>query len=128
MRFSSFVAIGLLLTAASGCERALVVAPTNSRIVLVPTATALPLNSSTDINVIVTDQNGAPAANGTLVQFATTLGTIEPRETLTEGGRAVVRLVGGNVSGIASVSATSGGVTSTPVTPFVSAPSSAESN
>jgi PKD repeat protein len=43
------------------------------------------------------------------VTFTTTLGTIEPREARTNGGQATVRLIAGATSGIAKVSALSGG-------------------
>lgn len=99
--------LGMVVTLA-GCERALVVAPTNARILLLASTNTLPLNSSTEISALVTDSTGAAVANGTLIVFSTTLGTLDPAETRTEGGRAVVRLIGGNVSGIATVNATSG--------------------
>lgn len=110
-----FPGLVVILVASSGCERALVVAPTNSRIVLLVASNTLPLNSSTEISALVTDTNGAAVSNGTLIVFSTTLGTLDPRETRTEGGRATVRLVGGNVSGIATVNASSGGISAAPV-------------
>ena len=47
--------------------------------------------------------------NGTQVNFTTTLGSIQPAEARTSGGRATVRLNAGTASGVAQIRAFSGG-------------------
>jgi hypothetical protein len=59
------------------------------------------------ISALVIDPAGTPAANGTVVQFFTTLGSIEPQGK-TVDGVARVNLVADNRSGTAAVTAASG--------------------
>ena len=55
-----------------------------------------------------TSRPGTPVHNGTVVNFTTTLGSIEPAEATTTSGRATVRLVADGRSGTAVVTAYSG--------------------
>ena len=102
--------LALAALAAGGCERALQVAPSSSTLALTAAEASVPLNGSITVTATVTNSGGAAIADGTLVTFASTLGTIEPREAYTSNGRATVRLNAGAVSGTARVSASSGGV------------------
>jgi hypothetical protein len=101
--------------AAAGCERALLVAPTSSSLVLTASASAVPLNGKLAITATLTDATGKPVADGTLVRFTSTLGTLEPVEAYIGNGRATTSFVAGPVSGIASIVASSGGVQSSPI-------------
>jgi hypothetical protein len=118
-RFASLVRRSLLLVAAAGavgsiaaCERALLVAPSNSVISLTADSFALSNNSSTTVTAILVDSTGKAVADGTMVSFRSSLGTIEPTTSYTGNGRAVVKLVTGNLSGIATITASSGAVQS----------------
>jgi subtilisin family serine protease len=55
------------------------------------------------------DQYGNPVTDGTLVQFATTLGQLAVTSAATSGGKAEVDLIGGVVAGEAQVTATAPG-------------------
>ncbi len=55
------------------------------------------------------DQYGNPVTDGTLVQFATTLGQLAATSVATIGGQAEVDLIGGLVAGEAQVTATAPG-------------------
>lgn len=52
---------------------------------------------------------GTPVQNGTVVSFTTTLGTIEPREARTQNGEVRVRFTAQGQSGLATITAFSGG-------------------
>lgn len=92
-----------------GCDKAPLTAPTDSAVTLFANNTVVALNGSVDITASVTEPGGVPVQNGTQVVFTTTLGSIEPAEARTSGGRATVRLNAGAASGLAQVRAFSGG-------------------
>lgn len=113
-RLAHFVAPLLLvcvlpMTLAAGCDTAPLTAPTDSQVVLFASSTVVPLNGTVEITANVLEPGGIPVQNGTQVNFVTTLGTIDPTEARTSGGRATVRLSAGGVSGIARISAFTGG-------------------
>jgi PKD repeat protein len=95
----------------AGCERVPLTAPTKSIIQLFTTAPSAPLNGSVGLVATVTEEAGTPVQNGTLVSFTTTLGRIDPAEARTENGKATATLIAGNQSGVATVTAFSGGAT-----------------
>lgn len=99
--------LAVLLLAA--CDKAPLTAPTDSAVVLFAHSTVVALNNTVEITANVTEPGGVPVHNGTQVNFTTTLGSIEPAEARTSGGRATVRLHAGTASGIARVRAFSGG-------------------
>jgi len=110
-----WLAAGLAVFAAlsaGACERALQVAPSASVLVLSAPVTALPLNGTLNVTATLTDGAGAPVADGTLVTFAASLGTVNPSEARISNGRATVTYNAGATSGLATVSASSGGVSS----------------
>ncbi len=99
----------LFVAAGTACDTAPLTAPTNSTVVLFASSTVVALNGTVEITANVLEPGGIPVQNGTQVNFVTTLGTIEPNEARTTGGRATVRLHVGSSSGIARVSAYTGG-------------------
>lgn len=104
------------VVAAAGCERALQVAPTSSVLMLTAPGSAIGLNGTLTITATLTDSSGAPVADGTLVTFSSNLGTFNPIEARVGNGRATTTLVAGATSGIATIRAASGGVTSNSLT------------
>ena len=98
-----------LLTAA--CQKVPLLAPSGSTITLTSLATALPINGSTDLIAQVIEASGTPPHSGTLVTFTTNLGTIQPSEAETDiSGRVAVKYLASAGSGIATITAISGGV------------------
>jgi PKD domain-containing protein len=92
------------------CQKVPLLAPSGSSITITATASALPINGTTDVIAQVIEAAGTPPHEGTRVVFTTTLGHMEPSEADTDvGGRAVVKFVAGNVSGVAAITALSGG-------------------
>src|SRR5882672_12485716 len=86
-----------LLTGA--CSKVPLLAPSGSQIILTSAATALPVNGTADIIAQVLEAAGTPPQDGTLVTFTTTLGTIEPSEARTSGGRVIVKFRAGTSNG-----------------------------
>ncbi len=130
------VAFGSLLMVIAlhgACTKVPLTAPSGTVIALHATTNVLPINGSTDIIAVLirsgqqpapSDGTGTPAAtatpstgtpvhNGTVVSFTTTLGTIEPSEAKTTGGQVTVKLVGDGRSGVATITAYSGGASQT---------------
>jgi adhesin/invasin len=107
------VAFGLampLLTVA--CQKVPLLAPTGSTIILTSSATALPMNGTADISAQVLQAGGNPPHSGTLINFTTTLGGIEPAEARTDvNGRVIVKFNAGKANGTATIVASSGGAT-----------------
>jgi Big-like domain-containing protein/PKD domain-containing protein len=129
------VALGAItfLSLALACDKVPLLAPTGSVISLFATANTVPLNSEIEIvaNVIengvtsggtttpgtpgtspsstTTPGAGTPVQNGTVVSFTTTIGRIEPSEARTSNGTVRVRFISGGQSGIATITAFSGG-------------------
>ena len=91
------------------CEKVPLLAPTASTITVVSNRSVLPIAGTAQIIATVIEQSGTPAHNGTLVTFTTTLGTLQPREAVTSNGQAVVTLHAGTRSGVATITAFSGG-------------------
>src|ERR1051325_4155296 len=82
------VAAVMLLTL--GCQKVPLLAPSGSTITLTSTSTALPLNGTADIIAQVLEPAGTPPQDGTLVTFTTNLGSVQPSEAETKGGRVTV--------------------------------------
>lgn len=108
LRRAALFVIGALLVA-SACDKAPLTAPTNSAVTLFAASTFVALNGSVEITANVTEPGGIPVQNGTQVTFTTTIGTFDPIEARTNGGKATVRLIAGAASGVAQVRAFSGG-------------------
>lgn len=103
-----FCAVLAGVMGAAGCDRAQLLAPTQSRISISTGSRVLPPNGTTDITAVVTEQAGTPVQNGTTVRFTTTLGRVDPVEAQTRNGVAVTTFHADNSSGIARIRAISG--------------------
>ncbi|HSP90096.1 MAG TPA: PKD domain-containing protein [Vicinamibacterales bacterium] len=99
-----------LAAAATSCDKMPLAAPTDSVITLFANSTTVGFNGSIEITATVIESAGTPVQNGTVVNFTTTLGTIEPNEARTNNGKATVRFLAGTRSGTAEVRAFSGGI------------------
>jgi len=95
--------------AAASCDKAPLLAPTNSSITLSASTRVLPLGGQTEISAFVIEPAGTPVQNGTTVRFVTSLGTMSPVETQTHNGVATATFLAGDVSGVAEIRALSGG-------------------
>jgi hypothetical protein len=115
---------------AAACDKVPLLAPSGTAISLYATANSLAVNGTTEITAVLIEgaqgapgQNGqpgdpingvgTPVHNGTVVTFTTTLGRIEPAEAKTSNGKATVTLRGDGRSGVATVTAFSGGASRT---------------
>jgi hypothetical protein len=116
--------LALSIALVAGCDKVPLLAPTGSVISLFPQTTSVSLNSRINIIATVIENgtaaggsgttttrtgNGTPVQNGTVVTFTTTLGRIEPSEARTHNGEVTVELVTDSSSGTATVTAFSGG-------------------
>ena len=122
----AWVAVMLACAATIACDKAALLAPTNSTIQLSAGARIVPPGGTTELTAVVLENSGQPVPNGTTVRFTTSLGRIEPVEAQTRNGVATATFIAGNDSGIADVRAISGlasapgtntGTTPTPTTP-----------
>ncbi len=105
---------GILAVGAMACDKVPLTAPFGTVITLVSSANVVPINGSTDLVAVLIETDGdagTPVHNGTLVNFTTSLGRIEPAEARTTNGRAAVVLVADGRSGTATVTAFSGSAT-----------------
>lgn len=96
----------LLVLAA--CDKAQLLAPTNSSMTVSADALIIPSSGSTQVRAMVLEQAGTSVQNGTTVRFTTTLGRVEPAEAQTRNGVATTTFFGDGASGIAEVRAVSG--------------------
>ena len=92
----------------AGCDKAQLLAPTQSTITLSAPTRVLPSNGTTPITAAVLEQAGTPVQNGTTVRFTTTLGRVDPVEVQTTNGIAITTFFAGPNSGIAEIRANSG--------------------
>ena len=106
--------VGLAVSTGSfaACGGSQVAAPSGSTIITLATsATQLPFNGTATITAQLVNAGGGLPPDGTVVTFATTLGSLQPAEAATSRGLASVAFLSGPVSGTAVISATSGGST-----------------
>jgi hypothetical protein len=110
-------ALCVALTAAA-CDKAQLLAPTNSTVSVTAPTRVLPVGGSTEIQAFVAESSGTPVQNGTTVRFSTNLGVVNPVEAQTRNGMATTTFTG-TASGTAEIRATSGtaGAGTTPTTP-----------
>ncbi|HWI19988.1 MAG TPA: Ig-like domain-containing protein [Vicinamibacterales bacterium] len=94
------------------CQRVPLTSPTGSTITLSVDRNVLPLNGETAVRAVVIESSGTPVHNGTVVNFSTTLGSMNPPEAKTVNGIAMVTFSAGSISGSAVIRAFSGGATS----------------
>src|SRR5918993_1672806 len=97
-----------LAALAAACDKAQLLAPTQSTIALSAPTRVLPSNGTTPITAYVLEQAGTPVQNGTTVRFTTSLGRVEPTEVETRNGVAVTTFLAGDASCVAEIRAVSG--------------------
>jgi hypothetical protein len=103
------VAIAVLAATQLTCNQAILTAPSGSSVSLFANPPFIVSNGGVSvISALVIEPAGTPVPDGTVVQFFTTLGEIE-EQGRTNDGVARVNLVAGPLSGVATVSAISGG-------------------
>jgi hypothetical protein len=107
-RFSLVCGVVLALAAAA-CDTAPLTAPTGSALTITAATTFVPVGGTTEVTAFVIEEAGTAVQNGTTVRFTTNLGRMEPAEAQTRNGYAVSTFVAGDSSGVADISATSGG-------------------
>lgn len=129
-RRAIFFALLLPLACIAACDKVPLLAPTGTVITIIPTSTTVALNSQMPIVATVIEHGaasggsgtgststastgGTPVQNGTLITFTTTIGRIEPAQARTNNGQVTVMLITGNESGTPTITAYSGGATST---------------
>jgi Bacterial Ig-like domain (group 1) len=100
------VLVGVL---SASCDKMPLTAPLDSQITLVAASTFVQPGGTTEVSAFVIEPAGTPVHNGTVVTFTTTLGTLDPIEARTNGGKATVRFHAGGSAGIARIRAFSGG-------------------
>jgi hypothetical protein len=103
-------AIIIVAVVTTGCDKVPLTAPTSSTISLTAPTRSLPTGGTTEITATVIESGGTPVQNGTTVRFTTSLGSVTPVEATTRNGIATATFNAGDVSGTATIRATSGGV------------------
>jgi len=106
---SVLVAAVALLSVA--CEKVPLLAPAGSTITITSAAATLPINGTAQILAQIVEGGGTPPHSGTRVTFTTTLGRFDPPDVDTDvTGRAVTTFIAGTSSGVAAITAISGGI------------------
>jgi adhesin/invasin len=104
----SFGCAVLLALVAGACDTVPLTAPSESTISISVASSFVPAGGTTQVTAFVAESSGTAVQNGTAVTFTTNLGRMEPPDTQTKNGYAVVTFVAGDASGIADIRATSG--------------------
>jgi len=102
------LALLALATAAASCDKAPLLAPSNSSITVTAPTRVLPVGGTTEITAFVIESAGTPVQNGTTVHFVTSLGALSPVDAQTHNGIATTTFQAGDVSGVAEIRALSG--------------------
>ena len=111
MKMFSRVCVGLLVVlvfCGAGCDKAQLLAPSESTVTLTAASIVLPTGGSTQVTAFVAEKSGTPVQNGTAVRFTANLGRVEPVEVQTYNGYAVSTFLAGDFAGVAEVRANSG--------------------
>jgi len=106
----------LALALVTACDKAQLMAPTDSTVSLTASTVVLSSSGSTVLTAFVTEPSGTPVQNGTTVRFTTSLGRLESAEAQTKNGLATTTLFADGASGVATVKAVSGGAASDALT------------
>lgn len=96
----------------AACDQLALLAPSGSTITLSSSHIVLGVSETAEVTATIIENGGTPVHNGTLVVFTTTLGQLDLTEARTNNGRANVRLSANGASGVARVTASSGGARS----------------
>lgn len=102
-------AVAAVALVAAGCDTVPLLAPTNSTVTISTASSIVPTGGTTEVTAFVYESSGTPVQNGTTVRFTTNLGRMDPIEAQTRNGYAYATFVAGDVSGVADVTASSGG-------------------
>jgi PKD domain-containing protein/Big-like domain-containing protein len=105
-----FGLVGLVALAA--CDQLPLLAPTGSTVTLTSSHIVLGVSETAELTATIIETGGTPVHNGTLVVFSTTLGQLDLTEARTNSGRTTVRLSANGASGVARITASSGGARS----------------
>ena len=105
----SFVCAALVAIVAVACDTMPLTAPSGSALTISAGSTFVPTGGTTEITAFVLEASGTAVQNGTTVHFSTNLGRVDPIDALTTNGYAVATFMAGDSSGVADVTATSGG-------------------
>jgi hypothetical protein len=92
----------------ASCDDVPLTAPTESKITIYVSASTLAIGGETDVTATVVEAAGTAAHDGTVVTFTTNLGTLDPPEAKTKGGKATTKFRAGTISGTAQLGAFSG--------------------
>lgn len=109
----SLVCAALVAIVAVACDTMPLTAPSGSALTISAGSTLVPTGGTTEIRAYVLEASGTAVQNGTTVHFSTNLGRVDPIDALTTNGYAVTTFMAGDSSGVADVSATSGGTGAT---------------
>jgi large repetitive protein len=113
LRSATLASLVAAVALSVACQKVPLLAPAGSTITLTTAASTLPINGSTDVIAQIMESGGVPPHEGTRVTFTTSLGRLQPSEADTDvGGRAIVRFIATS-SGVASITALSGGTSIT---------------
>jgi hypothetical protein len=125
-----FLLVALPVALISACDKVPLLAPTGTTISILPATNTVSLNSRVQIvataiqngvasssgsgtgATTTTSTGGQPVQNGTVISFTTTIGSIQPQEARTKDGQVSVTLTTGGQSGTATITAYSGGASS----------------
>jgi hypothetical protein len=111
VKHGNVIVLSALAVLGTACDKAQLLAPTQSTITLSAPTRVLPSNGTTPVTAAVIEQAGTPVHNGTTVRFTTTLGRVDPVEVQTVNGLAITTFFAGPNSGIAEIRAASGAAT-----------------
>jgi adhesin/invasin len=113
----SFICAALVAIVAVACDTVPLTAPSGSSLTISAGSTFVQLGATTEVTAFVIESSGTAVQNGTTVHFSTTLGRVDPVDAQTKNGYATTTFIAGDVSGLADVSATSGGTGGTTTPP-----------
>jgi hypothetical protein len=105
----SFICAALVATVAVACDTVPLTAPSGSALTITAGSTFVPTGGTTEVTAFVAEQSGTAVQNGTTVHFATNLGRMDPVDAQTKNGYATATFHAGDSSGVADITATSGG-------------------
>ena len=109
MRGLRLLAAVALVVGMQACDEASPLAPPGSTLLLTANPSQIGLTGQSTITALGRRSDGNPLNPGTEVRFSTTRGTITPIATIDSNGSAVATFRGDGRSGVATITATTGG-------------------